>query len=75
MCFNPLGFLMPDAPTPVVPVTPTAPTPDSDAVRQREQREAELLAARGGTAATVKTDLSSAAIGSEQAGKRIKLGV
>ena len=46
-----------------------------DAVRQREMREREVLAASAGTAATVKTDLAPGAIATEQAGKRIKLGV
>lgn len=75
MCFNPLGFLTPSAPPPVIPKTPDAPQPDSDAVRQREARERELLAAQGGTAGTVKTDLSPSAIAAEQAGKRVKLGI
>lgn len=75
MCFNPLGFLAPSAPPPVIPKTPDAPGLDSDAVRARQQREAQLLAAQSGTAGTVKTDLSPSAIATEQAGKRIKLGV
>lgn len=75
MCFNPLSFLTPSAPPPVIPKTPDAPGPDTDAIRQRELRERELLAAQGGTAGTVRTDLSPTAIATEQAGKRIKLGV
>jgi hypothetical protein len=74
MCFNPLGFLFPKSqatPT-VIPKTPDAPTADSDAVRQREMREAELLAARGGTAATVRTDLDPNSI---KGNKKVLLGV
>jgi len=52
---------------------PQTPTPDDDAVRQREAQEAARLAATGGTAATVKTDLAPSAVSGAQ--KRVTLGV
>jgi hypothetical protein len=58
---------------PKVQPLPKAPTPDDDAVRQREAQEAARLAATGGTAATVKTDLAPGAVSGAQ--KRITLGV
>lgn len=73
MCFAAL-FGSQSAPPPaiVAPPPPTAPTPDADAIRQRELREAELLAARGGSFGTVKTDLAPSGL---QGQRRVLLGV
>jgi hypothetical protein len=58
---------------PKVQPLPTAPSIDDDAVRRREQEEAARLAASGGTAGTVKTDLAPSAVSGAQ--KKITLGV
>jgi hypothetical protein len=50
---------------------PPAPTVNDDAVRQREAEERARLAADGGTAGTVKTDLAPSSIAGQ---KRILLG-
>lgn len=51
---------------------PVAPTINDEAVKQREAAERARLAAAGGTAATVKTDLAP---GSLVGQKRVLLGV
>lgn len=52
---------------------PKAPTPDDDSVIQRQRREAELLAAGGGTAGTVKTsDLAPSSLVGQ---RKVLLGV
>lgn len=43
---------------PKLQALPTVPARDDDAVLMRQRREAERLAASGGTAGTVKTDLA-----------------
>jgi hypothetical protein len=72
MCFNP--FSAPKLPN--LPKLPETPSPDDDATRHRVQLLQEQLAASGGTAATVKTDLAPADIQQQQAsGRRVLLGV
>ena len=51
---------------------PAAPSANDEAVRRREALERERLAAQGGTAGTVRTDLSP---GSLVGQKRVLLGV
>ena len=51
---------------------PAAPTVNDAAVRQRELEERARLAAAGGSASTVKTDLSPSAIAGQ---KKVLLGV
>ena len=58
---------------PEVKPLPVTPTIDDDAVRKREQQQAALLAARSGTAGTVKTDLAPTDVAGAQ--KRVMLGV
>jgi hypothetical protein len=48
------------------------PQPDSDAIRFREQREAERLASMGGSSGEVKTDLDPEELRGE---RRVLLGV
>lgn len=69
MCIGSL-FKKPDVPR-LAPL-PTAPQPDSDAVRKRQAEEAARLAAQGGTAATVKTDLAPSDVVGQ---KKVLLGV
>jgi len=73
MCFTSLfgGDQQPQTVTQQVK-QPDAPQPDDDAVRKRAMKEAELLAARGGTAATVKTDLAPRTLVGQ---RRVLLGV
>lgn len=50
---------------------PTPPRPDDPAVLARQQLEMQRLAAQGGTASTVKTDLDPSSIAGK---KRVLLG-
>ncbi len=63
MCFFKAPKLQP------LPQTPRA---DSEEVRRREALERQRLAAQGGTASTVKTDLAPSAIAGQ---RRVLLGV
>lgn len=69
MCLSAL-FRRPDVPK-LAPL-PRTPTIDDDAVRARASREAARLASQGGTASTVKTDLSPTSLVGQ---KRVLLGV
>lgn len=51
---------------------PTAPSANDEEVRRREELERQRLAAAGGTAATVKTDLAPGALTGQ---RRVLLGV
>jgi hypothetical protein len=58
---------------PSLPSLPTPPSANSEAVREREQRERAMMATAGqGTAATVKTDLSPSSL---QGQRKVLLGV
>jgi hypothetical protein len=50
---------------------PAAPTANDDSVRRAKELEAARLAAGGGTASTVKTDMAPASIATQ---KRVLLG-
>ncbi len=70
MCFLQAIFGKPKVPK--LQPLPTAPTADSDAILQRQRREQELLASSGGSAGTVKTDLSPSSL---QGPRKVLLGV
>ncbi len=72
MCFNPLAALMPKAPK--LSALPAAPTTQdvSAGYAQRQLLESQKLEGRGGTAATVKTDLAPSSIVGQ---RRVLLGV
>lgn len=57
--------------TPELKPLPTPPRADDPAVLARQQLEMQKLAAAGGTASTIKTDLDPKSI----VGKRVRLGV
>ncbi len=57
---------------PPLPKLPQTPTANDEAVRQREALERQRLAAAGGTASTVKTDLAPSQIAGQ---RRVLLGV
>lgn len=63
MCFMDVPSLKP---------LPAMPTANDEDVRLREEAERARLAAAGGTASTVKTDLAPSAIAGQ---KRVLLGV